>query len=456
MVGSPLVRVPSWRRALRLVVVGFLLVGALPAAGLVAPVADGAARSTTSRGTTAHAPTAGRGQPAPPTPPTPAAEATTDRRDSTPERRPLESSSDQSEKSNTDANAASGVTSTSSGGTPAPRSNDGNATLRDGTAPVTRAGDTVADVAVHPVVTDTRREREIETSQGPPTPDAAGETGESTSAATPTPDQSSRPERERATAPSEDGERAPLARLVPLDRGPIHATSGSFPVALGLGSIVGVGAFVVSRRATHGAITWVVGHTVDRSVTRMLADWLGRLLPVLGLAGYQRYEDDDPLEHETRAALYDRIQSDQGVYLSALSETTDTPLGTVRYHLKVLEFEGLVTRTTTNGRRRYYPADVEPELVDALLDDSAARAVLNELADGAASVGDLAEQVDRDPSTVTHHTTRLAEMGLVERERDGRTTRNRLTDEGRAAMRRARSRAQSADQAVPSSSVATN
>lgn len=216
-------------------------------------------------------------------------------------------------------------------------------------------------------------------------------------------------------------------------RAPLPDAPDPLPTVLGIG---GLGAMLVTTsRFSDGMAAGILRDSVGGGVHRRLAVGLARVPPLFGLAGYQRYEDDDPLVHETRAAIYSQIQSEPGIYLSALTEATGTPMGTVRYHLKILEFEGIVRRTTSNGRRRYYPIDVDPGSFETLLDDSAAQAVLTELgASGPTPVGELADRVDRDPSTITHHTTRLAEMGLVERKRSGRSTLNRLTDEGRASL----------------------
>lgn len=233
-------------------------------------------------------------------------------------------------------------------------------------------------------------------------------------------------------------------------RAPLPDAPDPLPTMLGIG---GLGAMLVTTsRFTDGMAAGILRDSVGGGVHRRLATGLARVPPLFGLAGYQRYEDDDPLVHETRAAIYSKIQSEPGIYLSALTEATGTPMGTVRYHLKILEFEGIVRRATSNGRRRYYPIDVDPGSFDTLLDDSAAQAVLTELgASGPTPVGELADRVDRDPSTITHHTTRLAELGLVERKRDGRTTLNRLTDEGRASLPGAHARV-SPNEAAPASS----
>lgn len=176
----------------------------------------------------------------------------------------------------------------------------------------------------------------------------------------------------------------------------------------------------------HGSFTTSLGQ-FSRSLLRRLRHALGdRLWRLLGLAGYALHSDD-PLDHEMRADLFDIIESQPGAYLSELATATDAPLSTVRYHLKVLEQQAVVTPVKIRGKRRYFPGN-EPadELAAALTEDGPAD-VLRALArEGPSSVSALADAVDRDPSTVTHHLTRLEESGLVERERAGQAVENRL------------------------------
>lgn len=163
--------------------------------------------------------------------------------------------------------------------------------------------------------------------------------------------------------------------------------------------------------------------------------WRGRWWRFLGLLGYQRYDDSDPLAHDGRARIHRCITTREGAYLSEVARATGTPLSTVRYHLRVLEHEGLVTTRKVLGKRWYVPVGADRPELDLALDDGPAGTVLETLADGGpGSVSDLAERLDRDPSTVTHHLSRLEEAGLVERERDGPAVVNRLAPEVDAAL----------------------
>ncbi|WP_435159441.1 helix-turn-helix domain-containing protein [Haladaptatus sp. DFWS20] len=159
-----------------------------------------------------------------------------------------------------------------------------------------------------------------------------------------------------------------------------------------------------------------------------------RLWRVLTMFRYSRYDDSDPLEHEVRCALFERIERTPGLYLSELDARMDVSLSTIRHHLRVLEREEMITGTKVRGKRRFYPDDDGVELAAALADGPTA-AVLDAVARREpASGGELADELNRDPSTVTHHLKRLEADGLVERERDGRTIVNRLSPEAQAAF----------------------
>lgn len=147
---------------------------------------------------------------------------------------------------------------------------------------------------------------------------------------------------------------------------------------------------------------------------------------LFGLCGVHDHED--PLDNETRATVYDHLVRSPGTYLSEISDATSLPLGTVRYHLKVLRAEGYVTRTEVRGRQRYVPVGEELSELDAALAEEVSEAVLRELARGGPdSVSGLADRLDRDPSTVSYHLDKLESAGLVERERTGQAVENGLT-----------------------------
>ncbi|WP_135302327.1 winged helix-turn-helix transcriptional regulator [Haloarcula amylovorans] len=154
------------------------------------------------------------------------------------------------------------------------------------------------------------------------------------------------------------------------------------------------------------------------------------IVPVVpAVAGYTRFGDSDPLEHETRQRLFDAVSTDPGVYVTELARETDTHVSTTRYHVRVLVDEGLIQRTNENGRSYLFPAHAENSVSPATVEDGTRRALLSALdRHGSATGGELAEQVSLTKSTVSYHLQRLQEDGLIDRQRDGRSTINALAD----------------------------
>lgn len=206
------------------------------------------------------------------------------------------------------------------------------------------------------------------------------------------------------------------------------------------GVAVGVGALAVAGVARNGAL-FPSGLAKLGSLVAGFAPVVGRSSPLdrlvrtLAPFRYSRYDDSDPLEHDARAEVYEVVNGAPGAYLSKVADRADLPLSTARHHIRVLEREELVSGAKVRGKRRFYPAYTSGIELAAALDDEATAAVIDAVARfGSASVSDIAAELDRDPSTVSHHLSRLAEDGIVVRERDGRAVINRLSPEARTAL----------------------
>jgi DNA-binding transcriptional ArsR family regulator len=161
------------------------------------------------------------------------------------------------------------------------------------------------------------------------------------------------------------------------------------------------------------------------------------LRPGVGLFGYQRYDDSNPLDHDGRAQLFEHVRAEPGIHLSALSAAAHIPLSTTRYHVRILEHEGLLRTEKRRGRRRYFPPDTDDVALASAMASAASATILGSLVrDGPASVSQLAQRLDRTPSTISHHLDRLEADGLVEREREGRAVVSRATPPVRTALGR--------------------
>ena len=153
------------------------------------------------------------------------------------------------------------------------------------------------------------------------------------------------------------------------------------------------------------------------------------VLPVgAALFRYSRFDDSDPLENDVRQQVYEAIERSPGTYISEMSSACDASRSTVRYHVRILEEEGLIVDEADRGKHRLYPAGSEtPELAAALNDNATAR-VLDAIARlEPVTVSALADDLDRSPGTVSYHLDRLTNDGLLERERMGNTVVTRIT-----------------------------
>lgn len=201
--------------------------------------------------------------------------------------------------------------------------------------------------------------------------------------------------------------------------------------AVVLGGVL-IGGIAAQRALTFATVSGRSGVDVVRTggravVTAAKEHCVDRCWRVAAFLRYHRYDDSDPLEHDGRAAIHRVIEETDGAYLSEISRATAIPISTVRYHLRILEHERVVTAVKMRGKRLYFPAGSEPSELTAALKDDGPAAVLRALArQGPETVSGLAATLDRDVSTVSHHLQQLAAAGLVRRERDGQTVVNRL------------------------------
>lgn len=182
----------------------------------------------------------------------------------------------------------------------------------------------------------------------------------------------------------------------------------------------------------------------------LTADWMTAVSdrspvgPVVALAGYSRWDDSDPLEHDTRAELFEAISEAPGLNLARLADRTGEHRSTVRYHCRVLQEEGLVERRKLLGRKCLFPDGTsrpgaddagDPGELAAVLRDGPQRDVLVAVADREpVTTADVAAALDVDESTAAHHLSRLEDGGLLERRREGRRVLTRLRPAVRSAL----------------------
>ena len=226
------------------------------------------------------------------------------------------------------------------------------------------------------------------------------------------------------------GSAAALSTGAGGDGGQPVPAGGSGGVALGLGAVA---AAAVVRSTSLVATS--TSSSTGAAVSGYLWSLLDRVKPFVFPLRYSRYDDSDPLAHDAREQVYEIVNETPGSYLSEVSEQADLPLSTTRHHMKILEREDLVSGAKLRGKRRFYPAYAEGVELSAALNDDSTASIIDALARlGAASVSDLADELGRDPSTISHHLQRLEADSIIAREREGRAVMNKLSPKARTAL----------------------
>jgi DNA-binding transcriptional ArsR family regulator len=236
---------------------------------------------------------------------------------------------------------------------------------------------------------------------------------------------------ERSVAVGSDG---PLTTLGGPGGVPVSEDAAT---GLGLGALL-VGAAGVAVRQASAAGGTGAGTTAVRAASAGVATGegpLSRLARMLSVLRYSRYDDSDPLELDARRDVYEAISDQPGEPITAVSDRADVNLSTARHHVKVLQREELVATARVRNCERFYPAGTDDLELAAAMADECTADILDALVRlEPASVSGLADEVDRSPSTVTHHLQKLEDDDIVVRERAGRSVENKLSEAARAAL----------------------
>lgn len=141
---------------------------------------------------------------------------------------------------------------------------------------------------------------------------------------------------------------------------------------------------------------------------------------------------DAELELESRRVIFQHVSENPGVHFRAILDALDYAQGTIQYHLKWLQDEGLIERSDDGKFTRYYPArsfdEMDRAVMNALRREYARRIVAHLAAAGSLTTADLSERLEKSPSTVSWHLSKLEAADLVTKERRGRNVVYELSD----------------------------
>jgi len=144
----------------------------------------------------------------------------------------------------------------------------------------------------------------------------------------------------------------------------------------------------------------------------------------------RRYEAVEP-ELDSRREIYRTVRGSPGIHFRGLLRELDYAQGTLQYHLRWLVEEGLVETDDDGEYTRYYTAEFEPEdraVMNALRREYSRRIVACIAADGPQTTNGLADRLERAPSTISWHLSRLHDAGVVTKERAGQHVEYALDD----------------------------
>lgn len=145
------------------------------------------------------------------------------------------------------------------------------------------------------------------------------------------------------------------------------------------------------------------------------------------------------LLHPFRRELYQVLCSNPGTYLLELVDILESPLGTLTWHLRILEREGLVKSIKYAGKRLYYPKMLRSEEAEmaylTMRSDTAQKVFAFVVNNSGCYQEQMAENLGVHHDTVRWHVSRMEEVGLIKVLREGRKKRHYLAELGESLMK---------------------
>jgi len=145
------------------------------------------------------------------------------------------------------------------------------------------------------------------------------------------------------------------------------------------------------------------------------------------------------LLHPFRRELYEVLCSNPGTYLLELVDILESPLGTLTWHLRILEREGLVKSIKFAGKRLYYPKMLRSEEAEmaylTMRSDTAQKVFAFVVNNEGCYQEQMAENLGVHHDTVRWHVSRMEKVGLIKVVREGRKKRHYLADLGAALLK---------------------
>lgn len=128
-----------------------------------------------------------------------------------------------------------------------------------------------------------------------------------------------------------------------------------------------------------------------------------------------------------RKKIFSFIKANPGTCIREIASYMDISRGTLRYHLAFLEEKNLVETFTDQGKNRYFQNnstyDENEKVVLSILQNEIPRKIVFKiLYEECKTNGDLAREIGISKNKIRWHMKQLNELGLVEKNKVGRST----------------------------------
>jgi len=144
-------------------------------------------------------------------------------------------------------------------------------------------------------------------------------------------------------------------------------------------------------------------------------------------------DETSGLSLDTRKEIFEYVRDNPGIHFSQLKRDLDMETGLLQYHLRELERYDVLESEEYQGKRRVFVArELNPEerrILATLRYETTRRILLFLLEAGSARNSDIAEEIGVTPATVSWHLSNLVDNDVVERRKEGRTTRYQVANE---------------------------
>jgi len=145
------------------------------------------------------------------------------------------------------------------------------------------------------------------------------------------------------------------------------------------------------------------------------------------------------LLHPFRRELYQVLCENPGTYLLELVDILSSPLGTLTWHLRILERDGLVKSAKFAGKRLYFPKMLrsqEAEMAYVTLRSDTAQKIFQYVVNNPGCYqAQMAENLAVHHDTVRWHISRMEDVGLIRVVREGRKKRHYLAKLGESLLK---------------------